>query len=85
MFIPTNFDGQIFRESEKKVKKEKIKKKNLSATLFVHPSSLLCFDFIIIFSFFYQVGPTCPFLFLLGPFKPRNKLFYPGFNFLYPN
>ena len=21
----------------------------------------------------------------LSPFKPRNKLFYPGFNFIYPN
>ena len=39
--------------------------------------------FFYIYFYFIKVGPICYFLFLLGLFKPRNKLFCPDFNFIY--
>ena len=76
MFIPTNSDGQIF-VNLRKINREK-KKSNLSL-LDAHRLLPFAFNFFFIL----YVGPTCPFFFLLGPFKPRNNLFCPGFNFIY--
>ena len=79
-----------FRESEKKdLKRKKIKKnKNSLTSHALSPSSSLGLLFILYFVFFFSffyVGPTCPFISLLGPFQPRNNLFCPGFNFLSHN
>ena len=86
MFIPTNSDGQVFVNLRKKIieKKFKKKKKNLSPQTIL-PTLLSLFDLVFVFFFILYVGPTCPLILLLGPFQPRNNLFCPGFNFIYPN
>ena len=71
------------QESEKEIKREKILKFFSLLPNFHSPirlnsrAALLCF--------FFNVGLTCPFIPLLSPFQPRNKLFCPGFNFIYSN
>ena len=35
--------------------------------------------------FFFMWDPQVSFISFLGPFQPRNNLFFPGFNFIYPN
>ena len=82
MFIPTKSDGQKLENLRKKTKR--IKFKNLSVSSF-NSSDHQLLMFVLIFFNFFQVGPICPFLFFFGPFKPRNKLFSSGFNFIYPN
>ena len=85
MFIPTNSDGQVFVNLRKKIIEKKFKKKNLSPQTIL-PTLLSLFDLVFVFVFFIlYVGPTCPLIPLLGPFQPRNNLFCPGFNFIYPN
>ena len=64
----------------KELIQEKLKKNRIVSAV------LLPFDmFMFVLFFFFQVGPTCPFIPLLNPFQPRNNLFCPGFNFIYPN
>ena len=82
MFIPTNSDSQKLGNLRKKTNREN--KNNFLSTLTLSVLSEQPFDVYVFGVFFFQVGPICPFLFLLCPFKPRNKLFYPGFNFIYP-
>ena len=83
MFIPTNSDGQIF-VNLRKTNREK-KKSNFSLPL---PESLSdahrLLSFALIFFLFFMWDPHVPFSFFLCPFKPRNNLFCPGFNFIYP-
>ena len=84
MFIPTNSDGQKLENLRMKEEKKKTKKKtSVSLPFFFFPYDALHL-FIFIFLILY-VGPTCPFIPFLGPFQPRNNLFCPGFNFIYPN
>ena len=87
MFMPTKYGGQIFVNLRMKIWKEKNLKINFSPPkLLSVPSAPFAFHlFLFFFSFSLGVGPTCPFILLIGAFKPRNKLFCPGFNFIYPN
>ena len=82
MFIPTKSGGQIFVNLRMNLREKKNKKQFylLHAILPFAFFSML-FDLV----FFFLVGPTCPFIPLFGPFQPRNNLFCPGLNFLYPN
>ena len=86
MFIPTNSDVHVFVNLRKKIIEKKFKKKNLSPQTIL-PTLLSLFDLVLVFVFFFilYVGPICPLILLLGPFQPRNNLFCPGFNFIYPN
>ena len=84
MFIPTNSDGQKLENLRMKEEKKKLKKTSVSL---LHPF-FFPYDALHLFIFYFlilYVGPTCPFISFLGPFQPRNNLFCPGFNFIYPN
>ena len=84
VFIPTNSDGQKLVNLRKKGNEKNLKKILLSPSFrSVSPSLISTFYFY--FSFSLGVGPTCHFIPLLGLFQPRNNLFCPGFNFIYPN
>ena len=85
MFIPTNLDGQIFVNLRKKlIEKNKI---FLPVSSLSTSRSSSPFGFYVLFFVFFSLSGTHMSLFIpfLGPFKPRNKLFCPGFNFIYPN
>ena len=64
MFIPTNSDGQIFVNLIMKRIEKTIKKKLLLSSVSSPAAKLLS----LVCVFFFQVGPTCPFIPLLGPF-----------------
>ena len=74
------------RESEKELKERKNEKKKKFKSPYVRPSFPFCyFKFFFFFFFSFDVGPTCPFITLFGPFQPQNNLFCPGFKFIYSN
>ena len=86
MFIPTNCDGQKLENLRKKRRENFFFKNNSLSTPNVSASlKFALHPFYFLFLFSLDVGPTCPFIPLFGPFKPRNNLFCPGFNFLYHN
>ena len=84
MFIPKNSDGQKLENLRMKEEIKKTKKNFCLSAAFVF---FFPYDALHLFFFFLilYVGPTCPFIPFLGPFQPRNNLFCPGFNFIYPN
>ena len=81
-YLPDEIRRSDFRASENKVKRIiKIKITSLtSRTLCL--SNVPCQTFVFSFFFFSSGTHMSFFIPLLGPFKPRNNLFCPGFNFL---
>ena len=63
------------------MKREKKRKKNSPS-----PHALCPFQFgLDIYLFFFNGTHMFIFIYILDPFQLRNKLFHPGFNFIYPN
>ena len=85
MFISTNSDGQKLENLRKKRREKFFKNNSLSVPNVSDSLKFSLHPFYFLFLFSLDVGPTCPFISLFGPFQSRNNLFCSGFNFIYPN